>query len=455
MAEPFGLAPGMDEGAEAEAARAAAALRLRRSVIPPEGRQEGAATRAIELLGRLHPANLVAGAYHLAQNTAGNLDHYLENELAGDTGLADNAAGIATMLTLGGVGRIPRRVQPQPELAAPEVAAPRAPGIDPLTNKPYTTITDAVQARMEARSNRAAPPSSEPAQGPLRAISSAEPQLSEPIRKVGPTEGNVTKLNQGGRPSFLSGFLGGREPTGRLVDRLSRPSWEMEQPPVPSARLEDAYMRGELSPPAPPRAALPQADIPSRAPDFLNRRQPEQPQLPAPSPMDMRASQPSAAEITALTPPQRWYHGAKTEFDKFDVNKGFELKGEPDRAAAFTTDPELASQYAQQYNTKKPPGPIIEANLQWKNPKVIEQQDWGTRGQQATQIEKAKADGHDGIIFKYKSGQQEALVFNDKDVGILAKHRSLAAAKAVEQRMREMQLRQELDQAFGSLAPRK
>lgn len=208
MAEPFGLAPGMDEGAEAEAARTAAALRTRRSVIPPEGRQEGAATRGIELLGRLHPANLVAGAYHLAQNTAGNLDHYLENELAGNTGLADNAAGIAAMLTLGGVGHIPRRVQPQPELAAPVVAAPRAPGIDPLTNKPYTTITDAVQARMEARIN------DQGRQAPLRAISSTEPQLSEPIRKIGPTKGNVTKLNQGGRPSYLSGFLGGRDPNG-------------------------------------------------------------------------------------------------------------------------------------------------------------------------------------------------------------------------------------------------
>lgn len=208
MAEPFGLAPGMDEGAEAEAARAAAALRMRRSVLPPEGRQEGAATRAIELMGRLHPANLVAGAYHLAKNTADNLDHYQENELAGNTGLADNAAGIGAMLTLGGVGHIPRRVQPQPKLAAPEadVGAPGLKlGIDPKTNEPFLTLTDAVQARMEARIN------DQGRQAPLRAISSTEPQLSEPIRKIGPTKGNVTKLNQGGRPSYVSGFFGGRD----------------------------------------------------------------------------------------------------------------------------------------------------------------------------------------------------------------------------------------------------
>lgn len=118
-------------------------------------------------------------------------------------------------------------------------------------------------------------------------------------------------------------------------------------------------------------------------------------------PLAVRATVERAA-AQALTQPI-WFHGTPHEFEVFDL-KRVEETGESDISIAFSSNRDLAQSYAEGGGIDtipRGPGRIIEARANFKNPLIIRKEGWGRRGQQASDIERAKAAGHDGIIYEY------------------------------------------------------
>jgi hypothetical protein len=118
--------------------------------------------------------------------------------------------------------------------------------------------------------------------------------------------------------------------------------------------------------------------------------------------------------------PLRLYHGTKTAFDEFDINKaGANDEGLAGKGIYFTHDPEDASRYALSDYVARGDAPnVIPAHVSMKNPLVIthgvlpdgrsiRDLNGGTtitaKGGNAIR-ELADAGGHDGIVFADRDG---------------------------------------------------
>lgn len=101
------------------------------------------------------------------------------------------------------------------------------------------------------------------------------------------------------------------------------------------------------------------------------------------------------------------YHGTRRDIHSFDPNKSADV----DKAVFFSSQPDVSSQYALLHNGMGEPSlgnwnsgaNVIPAHLHMKNPMRVTSDDFLERFQNAALIDKAKAAGHDGIIFTYTS----------------------------------------------------
>lgn len=115
-----------------------------------------------------------------------------------------------------------------------------------------------------------------------------------------------------------------------------------------------------------------------------------------------------------------WYHGTRQEFDEFKLPGGHKTAGnyidgpgEADVAIFMSNNPTVASAYAGKWDEGSR---VIPAHLGLKNPRQIKTSGELYRDENAELIESSMKRGHDGIIYTYPNGNQEAVVFDPRNI---------------------------------------